>query len=141
MPLLLIIMLFSCLNNDETSLAKEALDQHDLSKAEQLYRLAVQKSPKNTEALSGLGWTYHLALEREASAQSFDRCLQIEPENGECLRGRASVALAEGDVVKAKSLLSMAQMKYPDDPQISSTAALLDLSDCLLYTSPSPRDS
>jgi Tfp pilus assembly protein PilF len=129
MSLFLIILFFSCLNNDETSLAKDALKKHDLSNAEKLFRLAVQRSPKNTEALAGLGWTYHLALEKEASAQSFDRCLQIEPENSECLRGRASVALSEGDMIKGKGLIAFALQANPDDPEVISTSALFDLSE------------
>jgi tetratricopeptide (TPR) repeat protein len=124
-----IIILYGCLNQDELSLAKKALDQHDLSSAEQLYRRLIQKESKNTKALAGLGWTYHLALQKDAAAQSFDRCLAIDSDNRDCLRGRASVALSAGEIPKAQSLLGLARMKYPDDPEILSTAALLDLSE------------
>ena len=129
MLVVLIIILFACLSNDETKRAKIALDEHDLSAAEVLYRRAIQEDPRDTEAMSGLGWTYHLALQREAAAQSFERCLEVDPQNASCLRGSASVALASGDIVKAKTLLSVAQAEHPDDPEILSTVALVNLSE------------
>ena len=102
------LLLLSCSVEQQTIRAQAALDIHDLAQAESLFREAVTKAPQNLNALVGLGWTYQLAGERSAAAKVFDRCLRVEKKNPDCMRGRASVALSQGDVSKAKSLIESA---------------------------------
>ena len=50
--------------------------------------------------MEGLGWTYHLSGQRDAAIAASDNCLVVEPTRAGCLRGRASTALAIGDIQK-----------------------------------------
>ena len=107
---------------------QKALENHDLVLAELSFREAIQLDPNDQKAIAGLGWTYHLALEKLMAAQSFERCLQLNEQNIECLRGRASVALAQQDTQLAERWLQKAETIAPEDPEISLSRALLDLS-------------
>jgi tetratricopeptide (TPR) repeat protein len=131
--LLVLCWLLGCSADHLQSKGDSALDAHDLPSAETSFRAALEKDPSHLPALVGLGWTYHLAGEREAAVASFDRCLQIEPGRGDCLRGKASIALANGDRNLARQLIDEALLKYPDDPLVESSAALIDLSDGNIY--------
>ena len=121
-----IIGLFACTNNT-VGRAKQALDDHDLSTAEQLYREALVHDPSDVKALAGLGWTYHLALKSEEAANSFTQCLNQDPLNTECIRGRSSVILSQGDLLLAETWVQRAQQISPDDPELQVTMAILYL--------------
>ena len=107
--------------------AQDALEKHDLVLAEQNFRKAIQINPNDQKAIAGLGWTYHLALEKMMAVQSFERCLQLNKENIECIRGRASVALAQQESQLAESWLQEARKLAPDDPEVQLSTALLYL--------------
>lgn len=104
--------------------AKESLDAHDLSAAEKQYRSILEDNPQEVEALAGLGWTYHLALKREEALSQFSYCLGIDPQNVECIRGKSSVILAQGDPIKARLWLDKALLIAPDDPEVLVTEAI-----------------
>lgn len=104
--------------------AKESLESHDLAKAEQQYRAILQSNPQEIEALAGLGWTYHLALKRDEALSQFSYCLSIEPTNVECIRGKSSVILAQGDPIQARLWLDKALVIAPDDPEVLVSEAI-----------------
>lgn len=104
--------------------AKESLDSHDLATAEKRYRAILQSNPQEIEALSGLGWTYHLALKRDEALSQFSYCLGIEPTNIECIRGKSSVILAQGDANQARLWLDKALTIAPDDPEVLVSDAI-----------------
>lgn len=108
--------------------AQLALSQHDLVLAEQHFREAILFDPNDPKAVAGLGWTYHVALEKNMALQSFERCLQIDKKNVECMRGRASVALTQQEFQVAEHWLMQAQAIDPDDPELQLSMALLELS-------------
>jgi Tfp pilus assembly protein PilF len=126
MLFLLSCFLLSCQTPLEQ--AQLALGQHDLVLAEQHFREAIQLDPNNPKAIAGLGWTYHIALEKMLAAQSFERCLQIDKQNVECMRGRASVALAQQEFQVAEHWLKQAHGINADDPELQLSMALLELS-------------
>ena len=118
--------LLACQTSQEEG--QKALERHDLVLAEQKFREAIQLDPGDQKAIAGLGWTYHLALEKMMAAQSFERCLQLNEQNIECLRGRASVALAQQETQAAERWLQKAKTIEPDDPEVLLSQALLELS-------------
>ena len=130
---LVLCWLIACSADHLHGKGEAALDAHDLSAAEISFRAALDKKPAHLPSLVGLGWTYHLAGEKDAASAAFDRCLQLEPGKGDCMRGRASVALSAGDRTLARQLIDEALLKHPDDPLVESSAALIDLSDGNIY--------
>lgn len=106
-------------------MAEDALVRHDLAEAERLYREVIREDARNEDALSGLGWTYHLALERENAANYFTQCLAINPTNIECIRGRASVILSQGDTLLAETWVDRATQIDPSNPDVQVTKSLL----------------
>ena len=106
-------------------MAEDALLRHDLAEAERLYREAIQKDVRNEVALAGLGWTYHLALERDNAASYFTQCLTLNPTNVECIRGRASVILSQGDILLAETWVDRAMQIDPGNADVQVTKALL----------------
>ena len=107
---------------------RRALDDHDLARAEELFRRAAAAAPDAVEPLEGLGWTYLLAGQRDAAQAAFDRCAQVAPQAAGCLRGQAASAQAGGDLARARTLLSQAAALSPDDPKVQSSLGLLELS-------------
>jgi len=130
-----IFFLVSCSSEQQTIRAEKALGRHDLAQSESLFRAAVQKDPKNTRALVGLGRTYQLAGERAAAAKVFDRCLRVERKNPDCLRGRSSVALSMSETTKARELIEEAYAAHPDHPGVLSSLALFRMQEGNIHKS------
>ena len=122
--MILIQFLMAC-NSNPTKMGQMALEQHDLQQAEQWFRQAIQAEPSDVKALEGLGWTYHLALEKDRAMDLFAQCLNVQPKNVDCMRGRASVAMSQGDMVLAKTWIEVALQESSSDPEVRSTQALL----------------
>ena len=108
--------------------ARESLNAHDLASAELQYRSILEKDPQQTEALAGLGWTYHLALKREDALRQFAYCLGVEPNNVECIRGKSSVLLSQGESSQSRLWLDKALSLSPDDPEALVSDAIWKLS-------------
>lgn len=127
LPLLLPLVLAGCSAEYYAKKGREALDAHQLAEAERLYREALDREPTQPEALSGLGWTYQIAGQKEAAMGAFDRCMAARPEDVSCMRGKASVLLAMGNPGAAGELLSKAHTLAPEDAGVESSVALLDM--------------
>lgn len=106
---------------------RAALEDHQLSEAEQHFRRALSLEPDHAGGLEGLGWTYLVAGEAQAAESVFDRCVRQHPTDSGCLRGRAGLALGQGDLVLARRLLRQAKEAHPDDPGVAHSLALLAL--------------
>ena len=129
-PLLLPLMwiLTGCSAAYHSEQGQTALREHRLSDAERHFRSALAKDATGTGQLIGLGWTYHLAGERIAARQVFERCVELAPTDPDCLRGLASISLAEGESTTSRSLLARALRHDPDHPGVLSSMALLEMS-------------
>lgn len=123
--MLLIALMLSCGSSYSTSQGQDALREHDLPAAEKAFRTALERNPTYEDALSGLGWTYHLAGKTEAARSIFQRCEQLHPKSSECLRGLGSIAFTDGKVVQARAWIEAAQRVAPADPKVESSVALL----------------
>ena len=122
-------LFLSCSVNRDLEQAQIAMHEHDVARAERYYRAILQKNPQHLLALEGLGWLYHLSGKTESANSLFDRCLGIDEENAECLRGKASISLSQGKNNVARSYLEKALMLYPDNPKVESSYALLVLTE------------
>ena len=123
--MLFIAFLIACGASYSTREGEAALEVHDLPKAETAFRSALERDPSYEAALSGLGWTYHLAGKTEAARSIFQRCEQLHPESTECMRGLGSIAFSEGKIIQARAWIEAAQGVAPSDPKVESSVALL----------------
>ena len=74
-----------------------------------------------------MGWVYLLAGQHDAAAAAFGHCLDVAPQEVECLRGSAGVASAQGNPVQAKQQLDKAVRLSPHHSGVQSSLALLEL--------------
>ncbi len=117
----------ACSADHHVARGRAALEAHQLGEAERLFRKALDRDSSHVAALAGLGWTYHLAGQRNAARSAFARCVDLSAEHAECLRGLGSLALAEGQISVARDMLGRARAVAPDDPKVLSSIALMEL--------------
>ncbi|MCP4375079.1 MAG: DUF4019 domain-containing protein, partial [bacterium] len=70
-------------------------NQRKLEESEKLFRQAVEKDPKNSNAWNGLGW----ALQnqgKEGAADAFKKCSALDPRNSGALNGMGWIAKQAG---------------------------------------------
>jgi tetratricopeptide (TPR) repeat protein len=123
----MLAMLWGCSADHYADKGKRALDGHDMVSAEGHYRAALARDTQHVGALSGLGWVYLLAGQKDAAMSAFKLCIQVSPESVECMRGRAGVASAVGKPAEAREWLEKALLIAPFDGGVQSSLALLDL--------------
>ena len=78
-----------------------ALNQNDLTTAEQRYRAALAMRPASPEALEGLGGTLLKAHQPGAAIEVFERDLHVEPSSPAAWRGLFMAQLGAGNVSQA----------------------------------------
>jgi len=123
----MLVLLWGCSADHYADKGKRALDAHELAVAEGHYRAALSRDTKHVDALSGLGWVYLLAGQKDAALSAFKLCIQVSSDSVECLRGRAGVASAVGNPAEAREWLEKALLIAPFDGGVQSSLALLDL--------------
>ncbi len=104
---------------------RDAIQQHDLVKAESAYRQALKMDPDHTDALYGLGWTYYLAGEPSMARPYFERCIQLAPHSPLGYKGLGSLAMAEGNLLLAEERFQQALDRAPGDTALLNSLALL----------------
>jgi tetratricopeptide (TPR) repeat protein len=123
---ILAVALAGCARFDARE-AQAALDRGDLVQAEAAWRRALDRDPEREDALYGLGWTLHLAGERELARGAFEQLDRAHPTSPLGQRGLGSVALSERNVVLARSRFEEALRRAPGDPAVRQSLALLAL--------------
>ena len=101
-------------------------NQRKLEESEKIFKQAVEKDPKNSNAWNGLGWALHNQGKKEASA-AFKKCLTLEPKNAGALNGMGWIAKQLGN----EDAAIMWWQKSVQANQ-SSTAALRGLTTTLM---------
>ena len=120
--------MFACGVSGDVRAGDRALHAGELDAAESEYRAALAKDPTSADALYGLGWTYHLAGQRESARDAFSQCVRVHPESPLGYKGLGSVAMAEGQPLAARKQFEEALARSPNDRRIRLSLALLDLS-------------
>jgi Tfp pilus assembly protein PilF len=70
-------------------------NQRKFEESEKLFRQAVQKDPKNSNAWNGLGWALQNQGKSEAP-KAFTKCLALDSKNSGALNGMGWIAKLEG---------------------------------------------
>lgn len=124
----MIWLLFACGAGALVERADGALARGDLPAAEAGYREALRRDPSRAEALYGLGWTYHLAGQRDAARDAFTQLTRMHPDSALGFKGLGSVAMKEGNAPLAREQFKAALERAPGDRKIRQSLALLELS-------------
>ncbi len=104
-----------------------AVHEMDLVAAERSFRSALVREPDRVEALYGLGWTYHLAGYQEEARETFERCIQVQPQSPLGYKGLGSIALAEGNLDVAQGRFDQALQRAPGETSVLNSMALLHI--------------
>ena len=114
-------------DDDEVAIAASLLArlEGDWNLAESLIRPVLQRSPDDTRAI--MLWT-QLMLDQssESPFELLAETVSKYPENQELRRQYARLLGAEGDYAGARTQFSILLERDPDNPELLSTAALLD---------------
>ncbi len=125
---LLLAVLMACGVQARLDEGDAALAKGDLVAAEVAFRQALEREPDEVAALYGLGWTLHLAGDRDLARANFQRVTEVAPENPLGWKGLGSVAMAEGNARQAERSFREALTRAPGDVAIRHSLALLELS-------------
>jgi tetratricopeptide (TPR) repeat protein len=71
-------------------------NQRKLEESEKLFKQAIDKDPKNSNAWNGLGWALQNQGKKEAT-DAFKKCLALEPKNAGALNGMGWIAKGLGN--------------------------------------------
>ncbi|MDP6542529.1 MAG: DUF4019 domain-containing protein [Phycisphaerae bacterium] len=96
-------------------------NQRKLKESEKLFRQAVEKDPKSSDAWNGLGWALQNQGKSEA-VRAFKKCLALDSKNAGALNGMGWIAKQEGREDHAIGWWQKAVMANPQ-----TTAALRGL--------------
>ena len=114
-------------DDDQVAIAASLLArlEGELSLAESLIRPVLQRSPDDTRAI--MLWT-QLMLDQssESPFELLAETVSTYPENDELRRQYARLLGAEGDYAGARAQFAILLEREPDNPELLSTAALLD---------------
>ena len=77
--------------------ARGALENGKLNQANAAFRQILAQHPRNSSAISGLGWTLHALGRTDDAAEEFRRAIDINPEEGDAYIGLGTVLRRLGD--------------------------------------------
>jgi len=101
-------------------------NQRKLEESEKLFRQAIEKDPKNSNAWNGLGWALQNQGKKEAG-DAFKKCLVLEPKNAGALNGMGWIAKSVGKEDEAIMWWEKAVIASPQ-----STASLRGMADTFM---------
>lgn len=124
----LVLTLVGCGIGADLARGRSALDRGDLAVAEAAYRSALDRDATSVDALYGMGWTWHLAGQRDLARGAFQQLIAVHPESPLGYKGLGSLALAEGNAEAAREQFQKARDRAPGDVAIRHSLGLLALS-------------
>jgi tetratricopeptide (TPR) repeat protein len=111
---------------DDVSLGKRHYRERNYGLAEQHFRRAVEKLPRDGEAWLGLAASYDRLRRYELADRAYREALAIYGPRPEVLNNIGYSFLLRGNLRKARAKFVEAQAKDPDNPTIANNIALVD---------------
>ncbi len=112
--------------NDDLALGKRHYRERQYGLAEQHFRRAVEKLPRDGEAWLGLAASYDRLRRYELADRAYKEALAIYGPRPEVLNNIGYSFLLRGDLRKARARFIEAQAKDPENPTIANNLALVD---------------
>lgn len=111
---------------DDLSLGKRHYREKNYGLAEQHFRRAVEKLPRDGEAWLGLAASYDRLRKYDLADRAYREALAIYGPRPEVLNNIGYSFLLRGDLRKARQKFIEAQSKDPENPTIANNIALVD---------------
>jgi Flp pilus assembly protein TadD len=111
---------------DDLTLGKRHYREKNYGLAEQHFRRAAEKLPRDGEAWLGLAASYDRLKRYELADRAYAQAVAIYGKRPEVLNNIGYSFLLRGDLAKARAKFVEAQTKDPENPTIANNIALVD---------------
>jgi len=112
--------------NDDLSLGKRHYRERQYGLAEQHFRRAVERLPRDGEAWLGLAASYDRLRRYELADRAYREALAIYGPRPEVLNNIGYSFMLRGDLRRARAKFLEAQAQDPENPTIANNLALVD---------------
>lgn len=111
---------------DDLNLGKRHYREKNFGLAEQHFRRAVEKLPRDGEAWLGLAASYDRLRRYDLADRAYKEALSIYGPRPEVINNIGYSFLLRGDLRRARAKFAEAAAKDPDNPTIANNIALVD---------------
>ena len=112
--------------NDELSLGKKYFRHNDYGLAEKHFRRAVEKHPRDAEALIGLAASYDRLRRFDLADRAYAQAVRILGPTVEILNNQGYSYMLRGDYKGAHAALAAAKRKDPTNKYVHNNLHLLE---------------
>ena len=113
-------------SGDDLTLGKRHYREKNYGLAEQHFRRAAEKLPRDGEAWLGLAASYDRLKRYDLADRAYREALSIFGPRPEVINNIGYSYLLRGDLRRARAKFAEAQRKDPDNPTIANNIALVD---------------
>ncbi len=112
--------------NDDIQRGKKYYRAKDYGLAEESFRTAVQKHPRDAEAWVGLAAAYDRLHRFDLADRAYAQAMRLIGPTPEILNDQGFSYMMRGDYVRARRTLELARARDPANPYIEANLRLLD---------------